>query len=88
MKYGSDGFEEYPSTLRAVDSFLTNYNLVPTTTSNPSTLSSLLFGKNVLLIPEQEQGSPTIWNNLGAVIRNFVNNGGVLLAATTSANKH
>lgn len=79
MKYGTDGFEEFPRTLRAIDTLLNNYNLVQTTTTSPGTLSSLLFGKNILLIPEQEQGNPATWANLAPVIQNFVNNGGTVI---------
>ncbi|MFM2136581.1 MAG: hypothetical protein RL021_1981 [Bacteroidota bacterium] len=79
MKYGTDQFSEYPSTINAFGPYFSNYVLTQTSTTNPATLSSLLFGTNVLLIPEQEFGSPTVWTNLAPVIQNYVNNGGSVI---------
>ncbi|MBK7853281.1 MAG: PKD domain-containing protein [Bacteroidetes bacterium] len=79
MKYGSDLFAEYPHTIAAINQYFTNYTLTETSTTDPGTLSGLLVGKNVLLIPEQETGDPNVWTNLGPVIRQFLNNGGSVI---------
>ena len=51
MKYGTDLFAEYPHTIAAINQYFTNYTLTETSTTDPGTLSGLLVGKNVLLIP-------------------------------------
>ncbi|HNP47874.1 MAG TPA: PKD domain-containing protein [Bacteroidia bacterium] len=79
MKYGSDLFAEYPHTIAAINQYFTNYTLTETSTTDPGTLSGLLVGKNVLLIPEQETGNPAVWTTLGPVIRQFLNNGGSVI---------
>ena len=79
MKYGADAFSEYRHTLTAIDTFFTNYILTTTNTTTPGTLASLLFGINVLVIPEQEQGNPTVWATLAPVIQNYLNNGGSVI---------
>ena len=79
MKYGADAFSEYRHTLTAIDTFFTNYILTTTSTTNPGTLASLLFGINVLVIPEQEQGNPAVWATLAPVIQNYLNNGGSVI---------
>ena len=79
MTYGTDQFSEYPNTIDAIDQFFTNYTLTTTATTDPGTLSGILSGKNVLLIPDQELGSPAVWTNLGPTIRNFLNNGGSVI---------
>ncbi|MFM2207172.1 MAG: hypothetical protein RL213_1147 [Bacteroidota bacterium] len=79
MKYGTDQFSEYPNTINSISPGFTNYVLTQTSTSNPSVLSSLLFGTNVLLIPEQEFGNSAIWTTLAPVIQNYVNNGGSVI---------
>lgn len=76
MKYGTDLFAEYPHTIAAINQYFTNYTLTETSTTDPGTLSGLLVGKNVLLIPEQETGNPAVWTAMGPVIRQFLNNGG------------
>lgn len=79
MKYGTDQFVEYPRTLAAIDSFFTNYVMTQTATTDPGLLNALLVGKNVLLIPEQEQGDPAVWANLTTTIQRFLNNGGSVI---------
>jgi PKD repeat protein len=79
MKYGVDQFREWPNTRTALAQNFSNYTLDSTTTRDPGTLNSLLVGKNVLLIPEQETGVTADWNLMGSVIRNFLNNGGSVI---------
>ncbi|MFM9028487.1 MAG: PKD domain-containing protein, partial [Bacteroidota bacterium] len=79
MKYGTDQFVEYRRTITAIDTFFSNYTLTQTGTTNPGVLSSLLFGTNVLVIPEQEQGDTAVWATLAPVIQNFINNGGSVI---------
>ena len=79
LTYGVDLFQEYPRTIAAIDSFFTNYTLTPSSTTNPGTLSGLLVGTNVLLIPEHETGNDSVWFNFGPVIRQYLNNGGSVI---------
>ena len=79
MTYGADLFREYPNTITALNQSFSNYTLTTTATTNPGTLSGLLNGKNVLLIPEQETGNTAVWNNLAPVIKQFLNNGGSVI---------
>ncbi|MBP6335078.1 MAG: PKD domain-containing protein, partial [Bacteroidia bacterium] len=79
MTYGTDLFSEFPATIAAINQYFTNYTLTTTATTSPGTLQGLLTGKNVLLIPEQELGDPAVWTSLGAVIRQFLNNGGSVI---------
>lgn len=79
MSYGSDLFSEFPNTTNAIGQYFTNYTLTTTATTDPGVLNSLLVGKNVLLIPEQELGNPAVWNALGNVIRQFLTNGGSVI---------
>jgi PKD repeat protein len=83
MKYGTDLFDEYPKTLAALNTFFTNYTNTETTTNNPSVLSNLLVGKNVLLIPEQEMASPGIFNAFTSVFNMFLLNGGSIIQCGT-----
>lgn len=79
MKYGTDQFSEYRKTITAIDTFFSNYTLTQTGTISPGVLSSLLFGTNVLVIPEQEQGDTAVWATLAPTIQNFINNGGSVI---------
>ncbi|CAN5424575.1 hypothetical protein BH11BAC1_BH11BAC1_03590 [soil metagenome] len=84
MKYGTDLFSEYPSTLAAINAYFTNYTLTETSTSNPGTLANLLVGKNVLLIPEQETATPSVFNAFTPVFNMFLLNGGTIIQCGTS----
>lgn len=79
MTYGTDMFAEYPKTIDAINQYFTGYTLTTTATTNGGTLSGLLNGKNVLLIPEQETGLPSVWAGLAPVIQQFLNNGGSVI---------
>lgn len=83
MKYGTDLFDEYPKTLAAVNSYFTNYTLTETNTNNASTLANLLVGKNVLLIPEQENANPSVFNSFTSVFSMFLLNGGTIIQCGT-----
>ena len=79
MKYGTDPFDEYPRTLAAIDSFFTSYTLTETNTNDASILANLLVGKNVLLIPEQENSTATVFNSFTNVFNMFLLNGGTII---------
>ena len=86
MTYGSNTFVEFPRTIAAINQYFTNYNLTTTGTIDPVVLSRLLVGKNVLLIPEQQNGSGSAWINLGPVIRQYLRYGGsVVFCGSTSS---
>jgi PKD repeat protein len=79
MSYGTDPFSEFPHTVAAINHYFSNDTIITTSTTDPGVLSGLLVGKNVLLIPEQESGSPGVWTNLGPVIQQYLNNGGSVI---------
>ncbi len=79
LKYGTDQFQEFPRTIAAINQYFTNYTLTSSGTIDPGVLSGLLVGKNVLLIPEHENGNDSVWLNFGPVIRQFLNNGGSVI---------
>ena len=82
LKMGTNQFLNYPNTIQAIDTFFQNYTLTEEYRLNPSLISSLLFGKNVLLIPSQEVKNnllDTFWINMAPVIQNFLNNGGSVI---------
>lgn len=85
MKYGTDLFSEYPATLAAINAFFTTYTLTETTTSNPSTLANLLVGKNVLLIPEQEMATISVFTAFTPVFNMFLLNGGTIIQCGTGS---
>ena len=79
---GCDQFSEYPNTIQAIDTFFTNYTLTETNSLNPNLIASLLFGINVLLVPEQENTNnllDTFWVQMAPIIQNFLNNGGSVI---------
>jgi PKD repeat protein len=79
MSYGTNLFTGISSVKSAIHHYFNNDTIITTSTTVPGTLSGLLVGKNILLIPEQETGDPNVWIPLGPVIRQFVNNGGSVI---------
>jgi subtilisin family serine protease len=78
---------EYQNTLTAIRSVGTNFTVTEMT--NYTQLSTLLPGRNVLLIPEQENTSNSALQSIGttwaATLQDFVNNGGVVIVCDYSA---
>ncbi|MEO7098199.1 MAG: M36 family metallopeptidase [Luteolibacter sp.] len=83
---------EYVQTKQAISNHFTNFHETSTTTSDATTLAGLLVGKNVFLIVEQEDGSSSTLAALGtawaAVLNNFVNSGGTVIACSNTNYEH
>jgi len=77
--YGTDLVEEYPRTLAALNQNFTRYRLTTTSSTTPAVLQSALAGKDVLLMPESESGTPSVYTTLAPVLQSFVNNGGSIV---------
>jgi hypothetical protein len=78
---------EYQNTLTAIRSAGTNFTVTEMT--NYTQLSTLLPGRNVLLIPEQENTNNSTLQSIGTTwavtLQDFVNNGGVVIVCDCSA---
>jgi PKD repeat protein len=86
MTYGVNQFVELPNTIAAINSYFTNYQLTYTGATTAQQLSGQLVGKNVLLVPEQENNiNSGIWPGLGPVIQQFLNNGGSVIFCGSSS---
>jgi len=72
-------FSEFPHTINAIRHWAVNDTIIFTGTIDPGIFEGQLVGINVLLIPEQESGSPGVWSNLAPVIQNYLNNGGSVI---------
>ncbi|MBV6643561.1 MAG: choice-of-anchor D domain-containing protein [Cyclobacteriaceae bacterium] len=79
----ADFSREYPNTLNAISQYYTNYSVDTTSMINPTGLSNLLVDKDVFLIPEQESGSVSFFQNMGTscalVLEDFVSRGGAII---------
>ncbi len=85
LTYGVDYYEEYQNTLEAINQFYSDYNLTEINTTNPFELEGELQGKNLLLIADQEYGSPEIFSGFNPVLQEFSMNGGfVIFCGTTN----
>ncbi len=77
----TDMSQEYPNTLAAIDSVSTDYSLDEL--DDYTQLDSMLFGHDVLLIPEQEHASASQLVNIGATwattLQSFIDMGGVVI---------
>jgi thermitase len=78
----ADYYQEYPNTLRAIEStFGPNYIL--TEMGDYTQLDSMIQGKDILLIPEQEYASLSTMQMIGSAwsetLSNFLENGGVII---------
>jgi Zn-dependent metalloprotease len=84
--YGADMATEYPNTIAAIGSSFSNYTLTQFVGTDSASLRSALAGKNVLLFPEQESGSTTIYAPLTNVVNDFLNAGNTVIICGTSVN--
>ncbi|HEY6168093.1 MAG TPA: M36 family metallopeptidase, partial [Verrucomicrobiae bacterium] len=76
----------YSNTIAAIALNYTNISVTPTFTTSPATLAAELQGKQVFLIPQQIYATYSQMNSLGAqwgaVLRDFVGRGGVVIACS------
>lgn len=82
LDIGTNTFAALPNTIQAIDTFFSNYTLQVINQQNPGYIANQLFGKNVLLIPEQDRTSiqlSAFWTSMAPVIQNFLNNGGSVI---------
>lgn len=77
LTYGTDLFEEYPQTIAAINAYFTDYSLTTVNTTSGTVLTDSLVGKNVFLMTEPENGSPSVYLNFATPLQNFVSNGGL-----------
>jgi uncharacterized repeat protein (TIGR01451 family) len=88
----ADTAGEYPNTLAAIRTTFTNFNVTPTTVTNAAQLQTLLVGKHVFLVPEQELGNASIMAALGstwaAVLSAFTAGGGTVIVCAWSDDGH
>jgi len=74
--YGTDMVTEYPNTISAINANFTNYTLTQSNTTSLVAFQNYLANTDVLLLPEAESGSYTVFSGMSAAITNFANNGG------------
>ena len=79
LTYGVDYYLEYTNTITAINSYLTAYHLSELNTTSSIRLDSALQFNDVLLIAEQQSGSPTIFGSFSTVLQAFVNRGGTVI---------
>ncbi len=83
---------EYAQTKQAISSYFSNYHETSTTATSAATLATQLVGKNVFLIVEQAGASAATLGALGtswtAVLNNFVNGGGTVIACSNTTSEH
>ncbi len=79
LTYGTDIFTEYPNTISAIDQYFTNYTLNTINTTSASALQAALAGKDVFLMTEPENGTPSVYAGFATVLQNFVANGGTAI---------
>jgi Zn-dependent metalloprotease len=84
-KYGCDLSinGEYVHTLSAIATYLDNYTIVESETTDPSVLQGLLANADVLLIAEQENYVGSVNSEMAPTIQNFVSSGGWLVRCGT-----
>jgi PKD repeat protein len=80
MTYGTDPSTEYPNTFTAVNNYFNAYNLTATNTTLAATLQNELVGKHILILPEPESSSTTVYNSLAPIVQTFMSNGGTVIA--------
>ncbi len=87
LTYGVDQSQEYPNTISAINQTFTNYNLTEINTVSASALETALQGQDVFLVPEQENGSPSVFTGFATILQDFVTNGGsVIFCGTGGSN--
>jgi hypothetical protein len=79
----TDMYQEYDHTLRAIEQYCTDFSLTETATTSATTLQSELVGKDVFLVPEQENAFYSSLFSIGSswssVLNQFVQEGAVLV---------
>ncbi|MDP4266149.1 MAG: PKD domain-containing protein [Bacteroidota bacterium] len=76
---GADMSGEYANTIKAINSYFTDYNLTETNTSSPDELKEKLKYKQILLIPKLTNCNYSTFTSMSTVIQNFVNEGGTVI---------
>lgn len=83
---------EYQQTKKAISTFFTNYEETSTTVTDSAQLAAALVGKQVFLVPEQENSSSSTLDSLGiawaSVLNNFVNGGGTIIVCSNTTSEH
>ena len=79
LTYGADYFQEYTNTITAINTYFTGYRLSELNTTSAYRLDSALQYNEVLLIPEQESGNPTVFSSFSPMLQAFVNRGGTVI---------
>ena len=82
---GSDLGTEYPNTISAINSYFTDYNLVVSSGTTVAVVEPLLATADVVLFPENESGTTTIYSNLSLLMQQFVNDGGIVIQCYPSS---
>jgi hypothetical protein len=80
----TDYDQEYPNTLAAISQYFSDYAVTESSTLDPAVLAAELAGKDVLLLPEPEEGTTVELEAAGAAfqttLQGFVSSGGVVVA--------
>ncbi|MES2589361.1 MAG: PKD domain-containing protein, partial [Bacteroidota bacterium] len=84
FNHGVDMTEEYINTISAINQYYTDYTLINTATTDPTTLETLLEDVDVLLFPENESGTSSVFTSIATVVQNFANNGGTVIVCGSS----
>jgi len=81
--YGVDLVGEYPNMITAIETYVTDYSATETNTTDPDELATLLEGKQVFLIGENETGDSNVFTDLAPVLQDFVEAGGNVIFTGT-----
>lgn len=79
MTYGVDYNQEFTKMIEGIKSYYTNFSLDTTNTTSPIVLKKLLTGKDILIFPEQESGTPLNDSGFASVLKSFLDDGGTLV---------
>ncbi|MFK7972333.1 MAG: PKD domain-containing protein [Bacteroidia bacterium] len=80
LTYGVDLNNEYQNTLQALRDEGLIFSITATLSTDPDSIRGLLPQADLLLLPESETGFPTAWSGLQVLVRDFVENGGNVVA--------
>ena len=75
---------EYTRTIAAINSYFTDYVRTDITTYDPVELAAALEGKDILLIPEQEDCNEAAMTAFAPILQNFAQNGGTIILIGTN----
>jgi PKD repeat protein len=84
LTYGVDINSEYAGTLSAINTYFTNYVLTDSNATDPSIVSNLLVGNNVLLLAEPEFGNAATYHSWAYAINTFLLTGGTVIECGTT----